>query len=176
MLVNLYSMAQQGRWLGWETAMQLDTRWNKLPYAWSPELLKFYLNSVQDTLPSPENLKTWSKHSLGLCSQCGYNNCTMIHIFNCCQYSLKAGRYNWRHDMVLRKIVHHKVPVIHRAREFTEDNSEGYQSQEWHSRPTKELNTTMWNGRIRREARDCRNVRTGRWFGMKIRVLRCFHL
>ena len=43
MLVNLCSMAQQGRWLGWETAMQLDTRWNKLLYAWSPELLKFYL-------------------------------------------------------------------------------------------------------------------------------------
>ena len=60
MLVNLYSMAQQGKCFGLETAMQLDTRWNKLLYAWSPEILKIYLNSVQNTLPSPcksENLE-----------------------------------------------------------------------------------------------------------------------
>ena len=134
MLVNLYSMVKQGRWLGWETAMQLDISWNKLLYAWSPELLKFYLNSVQDTLPSPANLKQWSKHSLGLCQLCGYNNCTMIHIFNCCQYSLRAGRYNWRHDMVLRKIIHHIAPAIMRAMTYTED--ENVRSQ-------KEPNMTM---------------------------------
>ena len=64
---------------------------------------------------------------MGLCPLCGYNICTMIHIFNCCQYSLRAGRYNWRHDMVLRKIVHHIVPAIHRARAFTEDETDGYQ-------------------------------------------------
>ena len=93
------------------------------------ELLKFYLNSVQDTLPYPANLKTWSKHSLGLCPLCGYNNCAMIHIFNNCQYSLRAGRYNWRHDMVLRKIVHHIAPAFYRARAYTEDDDdeEGYQ-------------------------------------------------
>ena len=51
MLVSLYSMAQQGRWLSWETAMQMDIRWNKLLYSWSPEMLKFYLNTIQDTLP-----------------------------------------------------------------------------------------------------------------------------
>lgn len=129
MLVNLYSMAQQGRWLGWETAMQLDTTWNKLLYAWSPELLKFYMNSVQDTLPSPANLKTWSKHSMGLCPLCGYNNCTMIHIFNCCQYSLRTGRYNWRHDMVLRKIIHHITPAILRARAFTEERADRCQKE-----------------------------------------------
>ena len=39
--------------------MQVDTRWNKLLYA--PELLKFYLNSFQDSLPSSSNLKTWTQ-------------------------------------------------------------------------------------------------------------------
>ena len=104
---NIYlspSMAWQNKakFLGWETAMQMDTRWNSLLYSWSPEMLKFYLNAIQDTLPSPANLKTWNKHPLGQCSLCGYNCCTMLHIFNCCQYSLRSGRYNWRHDMVLR--------------------------------------------------------------------------
>ena len=61
LLVALYGMAQQGRWLGWETAMQMDTRWTKLLYSWSPEMLKFYLNTIQDTLPSPANLKIWNK-------------------------------------------------------------------------------------------------------------------
>ena len=64
LLVSLYGMAQQGRFLGWETAMHMDTRWNSLLYSWSPEMLKFYLNSIQDTLPSPANLKTWNKYPI----------------------------------------------------------------------------------------------------------------
>ena len=102
--------------LGWETAMQLDTWWNRLLYSWSPEMLKFYLNAIQDTLPAPANLKTWNKHPLGQCSLCGYNCCTMLHIFNCCQYSPRTGQYNWRHDMVLCEIVHQLVPAIIKAR------------------------------------------------------------
>ncbi|XP_072025306.1 uncharacterized protein [Amphiura filiformis] len=79
-------------------------------------MLKCYLNSIQDTLPSPANLKTWNKHPLGQCTLFGYNCCTMLHIFNCCQYSLRTGRYNWRHDMVLREIVHQLVPAVLIAR------------------------------------------------------------
>ena len=43
---------KQGRFLGWETAIHMDTRWNRLLYSWSPDLLQFYLNATQDTLPS----------------------------------------------------------------------------------------------------------------------------
>ncbi|XP_041471214.1 uncharacterized protein LOC121420617 [Lytechinus variegatus] len=121
MLVSLYSIAQQGRWLGWEIAMQLDIKWKKLLYSWSPEMLKFYLNSIQDTLPSPANFKIWNKQALGVCALCGYNNCTMIHIFNCCQYSLRTGRYNWKHDTVLREILHQVTPTILRARTQAND-------------------------------------------------------
>ena len=105
--------------------MQMDIRWNKLLYSWLPEMLKFYLNTIQDTLPTPANLKIWNKQALGQCALCGYNNCTMMHIFNCCQYSLRSGRYNWRHDTVLREIVHQFIPAILRARNVeTADNSE----------------------------------------------------
>ena len=85
-------------------------------------MLKFYLNSIQVTLPTPANLKTWNKQPLGVCSLCGYNNCTMMHIFNCCQYSLRTGRYNWRHDTVLREILHQVIPAIIRARSPTKDS------------------------------------------------------
>jgi len=33
LLVSLYSMAQQGRWLAWEIAMRMDIRWNRLLYS-----------------------------------------------------------------------------------------------------------------------------------------------
>ena len=107
---------EQGRWLSWETAMQMDIRWNKFLYSWSPEMLKFYLNTIQDTLPTPANLKIWNKQALGQCVLCGYNNCTMIHIFKCCQHSHRSGRYNLRYDTVLREIVHQIIPAILRAR------------------------------------------------------------
>ena len=45
---------------------------------------KFDLNAMQDTLPSPTNFKIWNKHPLGQCFLCGYNYCTMLHIFSCC--------------------------------------------------------------------------------------------
>ena len=38
--VSQYGMAKLGRFLGWETAMQMDTKWNRLLYSWSPEVLK----------------------------------------------------------------------------------------------------------------------------------------
>ncbi|XP_072039086.1 uncharacterized protein [Amphiura filiformis] len=71
LLVSLYRMAKQGRFLGRETAMHMDTIWNSLLYSWSPEMLKFYLNSIQDTLPSPtcqleEQTPTRSVYSLWL--------------------------------------------------------------------------------------------------------------
>ena len=89
LLVSLYGMAKQGRLLGWETAMQMDTRCNILLYSWSPEMLKFYLNAIQDTLPLPANLKKWNKHLLGQCSLCGYNCCTMLRL--CCTPSIAAS-------------------------------------------------------------------------------------
>ena len=47
LLASLYGMAKQGRFLGWEAAMQMDTGWNRILYSWSPEMLKFYLSAIQ---------------------------------------------------------------------------------------------------------------------------------
>nr|XP_054769560.1 uncharacterized protein LOC129277399 [Lytechinus pictus] len=149
MLVSLYSMAQQGRWLGWEIAMQLDIKWKKLLYSWSPEMIKCYLNSIQDTLPSPANLKIWNKQALGVCALCGYNNCTMIHIFNCCQYSLRTGRYNWRHDTVLREILHQVTPAILRARTPAKDVT--CRSIAFKSTKGTKYNNVTWMGSKKQE-------------------------
>ena len=63
LLVSLYGMAKQGRFLGWETAMQMETSRNGLLQPWSPEMLKSYLNAIQNTMPSPANSKTRNKHT-----------------------------------------------------------------------------------------------------------------
>ena len=68
--------------------------------------------------------KTWNKHPLGQCSLCDNNCCTMLHIFSCCQYSVRTGRYNWRHDMVLCEIVYQLVPAIIKARCPTVDDGD----------------------------------------------------
>ena len=103
MLLKLYSMEVQGRPLAWEAVMSLDLTWNKLLYSWSPKLLSFCLNTIQDTLPTPSNLEKWKMIPLGSCPLCAQHKCTLMHILNKCPVSLKQGRYNWRHDMILRR-------------------------------------------------------------------------
>ncbi len=109
-------MAKQGHFLGWETTMHNG---HKMEY--SPLLLVtrdaeilYQLNPRHTTLTS--QLEDPEQTPICQCSLCGYNCCTMLHIFNCCQYSLRTERYNWRHDMVLREIVHQLVPTVLKAR------------------------------------------------------------
>ena len=93
--------------------MFLDIRWRKPIYRFLDKLLSFYLNSMADTLPSPANLMMWKMIPLGSCSLCNYHHCTLFHILSHCRHSLMTGRYNWRHDMVLRKMIEVALPTLH---------------------------------------------------------------
>ena len=119
MITYLYSCAKQGQFLKWDTAMQVDTSWNKLLYIWSPELLSFHINAVHDLLPSPANLRLWGKTDTGKCELCHHNNCTLFHILNNCNFSLHDGRYNWRHDQTLITIRQGLLPFITMANSRT---------------------------------------------------------
>ncbi|XP_072016890.1 uncharacterized protein [Amphiura filiformis] len=112
MLVYLYGCPKQGQWLKLDSAMQTDTSWKKLLYAWTPELLSF---RIHDHLPSPANLKLLGKINLGLSQLCNYRFFTLLHILNCCSYSLENGRYNWRQDQTLRTIASGLAPYIDEA-------------------------------------------------------------
>ena len=63
-------------------------------------IMSFALNSVTNTLPSPDNLKRWGKRVVSKCPLCG-NTGTLEHILNFCQVALTQKRYNYRHDSVL---------------------------------------------------------------------------
>ena len=74
-------------------------------YGMSPSLLSFWLNSVQNTLPDPTNLRRWGKQSHATCKLCNWKNCTLQHILCSCKVALEQGRISFRHDSVLGCIV-----------------------------------------------------------------------
>jgi len=79
----------------WSTAVQ------KQP----PQLLKFSLNAVQDTLLHNANLAIWrSREGLSsACKLCGRRQ-TLLHVLNNCPRALNLRRYNERHDAALEVI------------------------------------------------------------------------
>jgi len=117
LLISLFDKKKQGRFLTWENTMTFDTAWNNLIYKLSPELLKFHVNALHDTNATPANLKLWNKHSTGNCTLCNKPG-TLNHILTFCPLALKQGRYNYRHDQVLREIM---TTVFPRMRELNSD-------------------------------------------------------
>ena len=65
--------------------------------------MSFALNSVTNTLPSPDNLKRWGKRVVSKCPLC-QNTGTLEHILNFCPVALTQKRYNYRHDSVLNHL------------------------------------------------------------------------
>ena len=108
------------------TPIDLDFKWTELMYGMSPSLLSFWLNSVQDTLPDPTNLRRWGKQQSANCSLCNYKNCNLQHILCWCKVALEQGRISFRHDSVLGCIVKWiKVSLINTKKSSTsnEDDS-----------------------------------------------------
>jgi len=90
---QVFRCSEDGAASTWSTAVQ------KLP----PQLLKFSLNAVQDTLPHNANLVVWRRRE-GLssaCKLCGKRQ-TLLHFLNNCPEALNMLHYNERHDADLK--------------------------------------------------------------------------
>ena len=94
----------QGQWTRWLNYIQQDFSWATL-MAMPPNLTSFCLASTFDTLPSPTNLKRWIITTEAVCTLCSKDVCTTTHILGACKVSLQQGRYTFRHDTVLRKVI-----------------------------------------------------------------------
>ena len=70
------------------------------------------LASTFDTLPSPTNLKIWRITTEAVYTLCSKDMCTTTHILGACKVSLQQGRYTFRHDTVLHKIVESRKSFI----------------------------------------------------------------
>ena len=100
-LEHLRSLQVQGRWLEWSERMHMDLNWNRLIYNWSDAELRFALQAVSDTAPTPTNLHRWGCREVDpSCVLCG-RPCTLRHLLNACSSALHQGRYTWRHNSVL---------------------------------------------------------------------------
>ena len=102
---KVLSLSLQSDWTNWDNLIQMDLKWNEMMYGFSPSLLSFWLNSVQNTLPDPSNLRRWGKHKTADCALCKWKNCTLQHIICSCKVALEQGRISWRHDSLLSIIV-----------------------------------------------------------------------
>ena len=67
--------------------------------------LSFLLRAASNTLPTPLNLKHWRFRVDGSCPLCTSPSPTTLHILNGCPLALSQGRYTWRHDSVLVKLL-----------------------------------------------------------------------
>ena len=61
---KIHSLAVQGKWTSWDELIEVDLKWNEIMYGYSPSLLSFWLNAIQDILPDPVNLQRWGKTTI----------------------------------------------------------------------------------------------------------------
>ena len=80
-----------------------DDTWSKTVLSFKDRILSFCLNAIQNTLPHKSNLQRWQKSDSPDCPLCG-NYQTLQHVLNNCGTAVKSGRYNWRHNSVLKCI------------------------------------------------------------------------
>ena len=52
-------------WLKWQCALAVDLSWQQLLHKQSDSFLRFLLNSIEDSLPTPSVLKCWRQASAG---------------------------------------------------------------------------------------------------------------
>ena len=95
-------------WLTWRNVVSLDLRWNRILQK-QDSYLRFALNAVQDSLPTPSRLKHWQQDSAGdgLCPLGCRVTGSLLHILCQCQKAIKEepqSRITWRHDSILLAI------------------------------------------------------------------------
>ena len=104
LVIPAYDKPLQHSWLAWSSYIQNDLRW-KNALAMPPGLLQFCINSTYNTLPSPSNLVRWQILSEQSCTLCSSSICTLKHILADCNFSLRNGRWKFRHDSILKVLV-----------------------------------------------------------------------
>lgn len=107
---SMVGTRQQGTWTKWESVEQFRITWDNILQA-DYYRVRFLIQAVYDTLPSPANLHTWGKSeapSYALCSGTG----SLKHILKGCLKALAEVRYCWWHDQVLKAVAESVTSAI----------------------------------------------------------------
>ena len=81
-LAKLRRLEVQNRWLEWTDVMNADLTWRRLIFGMSDNELKFTLQAITNTAPTPDNLRRWNCAQIdSSCTLCG-RPCTLRHVLN----------------------------------------------------------------------------------------------
>ena len=97
-----------------------DHLWQRLLLGMPEGHLSFILRASCDCLPSPSSLARWGYLPSRKCPLCSYPHCNAQHILSCCSVSLSEGRYTYRHDLVLARLIPFLQEFIPSAKIFAD--------------------------------------------------------
>ena len=127
-LVILHQYEMQASWLSWglDRMMTKDLSWETIRDQYSQRLLKFVLNSQQNTLPTPDNLRRWNLNKDAICGLCGERAATLSHVLAGCYWVRtvenklpREDRYTWRHNnilLLLAKAISEQLVIFNASR------------------------------------------------------------
>ena len=98
---KVQKLVMQGDFVNLLAEEKDNVTWKSLVYNLPKGLLPFVLKASTNTLNTPDNLWRWGIKKMANCSLCG-NHCTLLHILNYCKISLDQGRFDWRHDSIVK--------------------------------------------------------------------------
>ena len=125
MRIRLFDLCQNGYITTWDKIMSSDITWKDMIYDLSDDVISFRINAISRSLPCPSNLRRWGLKGHGRCPLCAKSNTTAAHILSNCYYSLREGRYTWRHDNVLIGIHRNIVGLVRQANRLNAKPSRG---------------------------------------------------
>ena len=101
---HVKTVVKQGEFLQLAESERGDAVWKSFIFDLKKGTMKFYLNSVINTLPTGNNLLQWGKATSDRCKQCQSKE-TTCHVLDGCPVSLDQGCYTWRHDNIINYIL-----------------------------------------------------------------------
>ena len=97
-LRSLDSLLVQGNWSRWDDLVAQDLRWNAFFNQQIPQSeFKLLLNSMENTLPSEQNMVLWKLKTGSSCKLCEEQQPpSLIHVVNVCKGAL--NRFKMHHE------------------------------------------------------------------------------
>ena len=95
----------QGQWTQWKDFVSRDFKWRSL-YSAEFKFSKICIGASYNTSDTPSNLKRWGFVTVASCAVCDTDVCAIQHILSGCKTMLAQRLYTYRHNVVLRVIIH----------------------------------------------------------------------
>lgn len=80
--------------------------------------VKFLLQAMTNTAPTPSQLRRYGYLDHDKCPLCAEKGCSLSHVLSYCSVGLEQGRYTWRHNEELR-LLHFEIGK--RVRRMTQE-------------------------------------------------------